>query len=547
MNIRTKKLMSLFLAVSMVFSMNTIAFGGAKKTVNISAQGKAGIDEIYDHFEFDKEGNPLTKVTYAESKTAKGKVKPKNVATIEHTDNPVSWNNCEEGRGLMETVLSGYEASDNDEYLNNSKTLSANISIGGPFGSYNGYMYATCDLGDGIVLLARYGFGTLGCVEGYDDYIPGTDGQFNAIPVREFDGRSIAFNKSGLYKGTKSKKECLNVVAAVVKYDAATGTVTELDGTEVASVKFSSKDGAKNACVSGESIPVEKKYKRSADSEEQPAKVQEYKKLGSATIPTFTVKVKGKGDAKPYVKKMNDAFTQNPFAFAIRQRTIIAYNSYEAVAYAAKLNKEAVTDFEGKVISSPTNAEPEYLERYVALKTGASAYDNGYENESLAKAPTELNNDLYLQKFKGDKSKLAIGVRVGNSSKGFNKIAYAALKPGTDYEIKSGKLAGEKEVFYVEFKEGGNVAYSMITGYRGGESHEYTYRDYSGETEVHPDGTTWERFDDITYTSSSSYTINNLAPFKFKIAFRQSPKDKKLVRTGGVYKEDNVGFVFSED
>ena len=466
----------------------------------------------------------------------------------------------------METIFTGSEYSAEDEYLNNSKLLPVSCNIVDFEKPKSGYMYATSDLGDGIVLLARYGFGSLDCVEGMDDYIPGTDGQFNAIPVREFDGRSIAFNKSGLYKGTKSKKECLNVVAAVVKYDAATGTVAELEGTQVSGVTFSSKDGAKNASVSGESITVEKKYKRSADSEEQTAEVQEYKKLGSATIPTFTVKVKGKGDAKPYIKKMNDAFKQNPFPFAIRQLVVGAYNEYESAAVAAKLNKEAVKDNDDKEITTYTNADSEYYERYIATKTGAN---EDVDFRATKSAPVSLGYyydgnlkeiPLYLQKFKGAKSKVAVRVTTGSTKKGY-KEAYVALKAGTDYDIKSGKLAGDKEVFYLDLK-GTNVAYSMIAGYTVGKEYKESiipkegykenddpdYDDYEKDADEvwwHVKKWKWKKWDEPHYEGNPWY-ITNLAPFGFKIAFRQSPKDKKLVRIGGVFKEDNVGFVFSE-
>ena len=560
MNIRTKKLMSLFLAVSMVFSMNTLAFGGTKKAVNISSQGQAK----------GTIASPIgenTKVTFTESKTAKGKVKPKNVATIEHTDNPLSWNSSEGGQHLMETVLSGYETSDSDNYLNNSQTLSVNTSTGGFYwGPPDGaWMYSTCDLGEGIVLLVRWGFGgpdelgnnyvELAHVEGADEYIPGSNGEFKKIPVRAYDGRSIAFNKSGLYKATKSKVEILDVVAAVVKYD--NGTVTELDGTQVASVKFSSKDGAKVASVSGETIEVKKPWSE-GESKDDDNTEQEYKKIASA-LPTFTVKVKGKGDAKAYVQKMNDAFSKNPFTFAIRQMVVRAYNIYEGEAYAAKLNKETLYQ-DGKELISPTNSNTsEYLTKYIASDYG----DNPFYGDSRASrtTPARLDYDssypLFLQKFKGASSKVSLRVWTGSTKNDYPKASYITLKSGTDYKIGTGKLA-DTDVFYLDLLNTGNIIYSMIGNYTNCEGrssrrfeldYDYNYEDGSEYIIKEFEGALWAKGDwrGKDEKGKDVYHVTNLAPFGFKIAFRQSPKNKKLVRTGGVFKEDNVGFVYSED
>ena len=61
----------------------------------------------------------------------------------------------------------------------------------------------------------------------------------DAIPVIEWDGRRIEYNKSGKHKHTRSKREILDVEASIVTY--SNGTVTEVPGVEVGSVKIDKK------------------------------------------------------------------------------------------------------------------------------------------------------------------------------------------------------------------------------------------------------------------------------------------------------------------
>ena len=138
---RTKKVLSLLLAASLVFTMNTAAFGeeilaeetAAGETVVESVEN-AGTDgdvvetlaegmveaddaELFDAelaaadhekdgivYEDAGETRPLTKISFVSNGAKKNE--KFNIAVIENTTNPVSWNNYY-AANLMETVFSG--------------------------------------------------------------------------------------------------------------------------------------------------------------------------------------------------------------------------------------------------------------------------------------------------------------------------------------------------------------------------------------------------------------------------------------------------------
>ena len=161
---RTRKILSLLLAASMVFTMNTVAFGdeivaadtgtdeATIETITDAAEeadagalpeeaadadladaelGAADADladaelgdaelatikEYIDGIGLNEDGNPVTKITFKSNGAKKNPVN--NIAVIENATNPVSWGNLY-ATDFIETVIEG---SDNDDdYLNNTK------------------------------------------------------------------------------------------------------------------------------------------------------------------------------------------------------------------------------------------------------------------------------------------------------------------------------------------------------------------------------------------------------------------------------------------
>ncbi len=476
---RNKKMLSLFLAAAMVFSMNSFAFGA-----------EAALDNQINY----KDGKAVTKITYSGDKN--------DVAAIENTDNPVSWNSTYDGRCLMESVLTGSYYS--DEYLNNSKKIPVSSNdkdddVPGMIDTKG--IYDVIDLSNGYYVFLRYGeedddeYCVMGCVEGQDDYDP-EYGWFKMIPVFEYDGRVKDFNKSGFGKQTKSRIEALDVKAALVKYE--NGTVTEIPGVTVGSVKVDKKN-AKDASVSGQAIKVEKSVTPKGATQAVKYNPYEYKLLSGKTLPTFTVKLNAKDDAKDQKKAIADATKDRKYTFAIRQRLLAAYESNTAGAIENIINSKAAPDTD---ITTATNAaanEKTIEEKIGTVGSDVSRYEKG------------LGNYLYVSKFNGTKAAITLWVDTYNGRKWGE--APIVLKDGTDYSLSDGTVAGET-VKVLEFPEGGNYAYKTMGG--------------NG----------WDDY--------GKYHVNNLSAYGFKCAFRQSPTDKKKIRTG-VFRADNDGFVYSAD
>lgn len=306
MKSRNRKLISLVLAASMIFTMNTAAFAGeitedgqgtaVEESAEVAAwTGKAapgeaaddkvtvdstdgsvddgsGNDGLNDGILYGRDGKPVTAVTYVTDKTDKKATVP-NVATITHTTDPISWNN-NYAQWAIATVLEG--SDDRDTYLNHSAPFvvsqdelpKENHPVGyrSPRGLNFSYRAIPIVKGQSY-LFVGYGFGDDDTsfalhVAGYDglengEMVCGIQQQDMArIPVTEWDERKIEYNKSGKHKYTRSKREILDVEASIVTY--SNGTVTEVPGVEVGNVKIDKK-ALKTASVALDYSLVENK------------------------------------------------------------------------------------------------------------------------------------------------------------------------------------------------------------------------------------------------------------------------------------------------
>ena len=118
----------------------------------------------------------------------------------------------------------------------------------------------------------------------------------------------------------------------------------------------------------------------------------------------------------------------------------------------------------------------------------------------------------------------------------------ATLKPGKDYNLVDGSIAGSK-VKVLEFVKNGNYAYKPMdhemVGKRGADD-KVTWT----LSEAYYDG---EGDNGGNYDGSGRYVpLSDLSGFGYKWAFRESPVDSKYVRRG-LYKDTDEGFVYSQD
>ena len=174
---RTRKILSLLLAASMVFTMNTVAFGdeivaadtgtdeATIETITDAAEEAdagalpeeaadadladtelvaadadladaelgdaelATIKEYIDGIAINEDGNPVTKITFKSNGAKKNPVN--NIAVIENATNPVSWGNLY-ATDFIETVIEGSDKD--DDYLNNTKKQ--HVSENNPLATY---------------------------------------------------------------------------------------------------------------------------------------------------------------------------------------------------------------------------------------------------------------------------------------------------------------------------------------------------------------------------------------------------------------------------
>ncbi len=587
MRLRNRKAIALALAVTMVFTMNTFAFA---EGITAEDSGELTADnshiEVYDgiYYRVDNSDNrnriPLTAVTYVTDKTDKKSTEP-NVATITNTTDPVSWNNFY-AKALIGTVLEG--TNNTDTYLNFSapfvvsqnRTTEFELPLGYRE-TKDTYSYRVIPIENGkSYLFIGYGF--------YEEFEPktlhvaGYDSPENSIvkhgiqeqdmptiPVIEWDGRKIEYNKSGKHKFTTSKKEILDVKASIVTY--SDGVVTEVPGVAVGNVKIDKK-ALKAASVALDYSVVENKgvvavedqvqgkwvaksrfdfFKNLGDRPDD-IYVNEYATLGK-TMPSFTMSVKLKGDeAKTYKKEVDKLLKDKAqtFFFGVQQCCVEVKsfdNSYLSYFYNnVSCTEDPETGVKTYTLSS-ANVEKDIAEKKLS--------DEAYEKYNIdCDEKRFASNKFMISNFREKEGKATIEVAglvgedlkdgfFGDPNGGDSLKELATLKPGKDYKFVDGSLAGTK-VKVLEFPENGNYAYKPM-------DHKMVGKDHGPEGKPDYTYTLSEVFNvDDHYENDKFIPQSDLSQLGFRWSFRQSPIDSKKLRYG-VYKDTNVGFSYSLD
>ncbi len=485
-------------------------------------------------FKDTEKDTPVTSVKF-DSNGAK-KNEEYNVATITNTTDPVSWNNAY-ATNLIATVLHGGEGE--DTWLNNSSKVSVSknnpsqyTGVENLVGADDDMRYEVIEVADNEYLFVEYGVTaypedavsyTKTYVAGYDD-AEATIGKATTpakIPVTEWDGRQIDYNKSGNHKFTTGKKEALDVTMAFVTY--SNGTVTEVNGVEIGSVKVDKK-AQKAASVEYDENLVTKSIVN-ADEKADTMSILEHKTKGD--LPYFTIKAKVGTDGKSYKKAIASALKEKKFYFGITQKSVNVSNYSDSVLNTAieKYKNEIWKLSENGVVSensveSVSSGNIEDIEDVIAdtlVSTGS------YKNEDFESI---YFDDFVMTKFNEKKASIALVGAVGED----NDWTYKSLKTLSDkgdkgdYSLGTGTVAGET-VYTLDFKDGGNFVYKPLT----------PHIDNSGDKDV--ETRSWKKDD-------------GLAPLGYKWAFRQTPavngKKQKTFRYG-IYKDTNNGFVFNVD
>lgn len=600
LRLRISKFITLALAASMVFTTNTVVFAGEvptenqvetaeieeaapeessgdamtmDSTVNTLTPENSHI-EVHDGIYYRVDNNndsiriPLTTVTYVTDKTDK-KSKEPNIATITNTTDPVSWNNFY-ARALINIVLNG--TNNTDTYLNFSApyVVSENEAYptsahDHPMGyrndqTYNSYRVTPIENGKSY-LFVGYGFKEdepkLLHVAGYDGLENSKvdhgiqEQDMPTIPVTEWDGRKIEYNKSGKHKFTRSKKEILDVKASIVTY--SNGVVTEVPGVAVGNVRIDKK-ALKAASVALDYSVVENKgvvaipddtgkyvaktrmeaYGNKGAGFANDIYVNEYAALGN-TMPSFTMSVKLKGaEAKTYKKKVDKLLKDKAqtFFFGVQQCCVevssfgIDYLRYfyDNVSFTEDPNTGVKT-----YTLSFGNIEKDIAEKKLS--------DEAYEKNGIDCDKTFFGSRKFkISNFREKESKAtieAVGL-VGEYLKDDTYKELATLKPGKDYKLVDGRIAG-CPVKVLEFTENGNYAYKPMDHKMIGKNH----------------GT--DAIQNYSYTLSDDFNKDyenslpsDLSQLGFKWAFRQSPIDGKMLRYG-IYNDTDKGFLYSVD
>lgn len=545
---RTLKLISIILAAAMVFSTNTITFAEESHPDKIVQ----GMTFTYDNEKAEYVAK--TGISYELDPTVK-KAKTPDVATITDVDNPVSWNN-HYAAGLINTVLFG--TNNEDTWLNNSSTVTVSDNYDPADPEYvnyyaapleyrepiSGMKYAVVPVRDDSVFLF-VGYGLVNdpskdiinyCVnvhvEGYDDPEPQYDGLTipATVPVTEWDGRKIEFNKSGKYKWTAARKEALDVKVALVKYE--NGTLTEIPGAE-ASVKVDKKT-QKSASMLAEYHFVDKHYtgyKPGFGEGEwilgtRNAVVREYKML-SSELPFFTLSAKIKGnEGKAYAKDLKTALKNkeyNTYHFGIYQHMVeindFDLSNYFKDAYIIEKDKNGIPT---KYTISAGNIKT--VEEAIAKDLTGHKYSDKDDDEQYA-------SDLKVTKFTGKKAKIAILGMTGERklkrvNNGYEKgHEVSSLKAKTDFYFSDGFLAGTP-VSVLELT-GPNVVYRPLGSWY------YLKKNYN-------------EYDTSLMGEYPNYD-GDLGELEYKYAFRMSPIENSKLFRMGIYHSDNIGFVYEAE
>ncbi len=430
----------------------------------------------------DKDGKAVTKVVVDGEKVT--------ITGLNLTD-PVSLNKTSIGKQVIETILSAGEQK-KDTYLANKKDVNVSQNMTGYIGGeksannkVDNWKAGTPSCYDVIKLdTGNYLF----VAYGYND-LAWVEGEPDQIPVWEYTGQKYVPYKSG--KDSKSKREELVVDVALVKADSS--SVEKIPGA-TASAKV--KGNAKDASVSGEFIPV-KDTKVYDGTEYKDAIFDEYVKGGApADLPTFTLKIKATGDAKADAKAIKTALKEKTYKFAIRQSVVYVGVPYGAVDAAIVTKNSLSFNTADESLFSYTRNVDAYK-----LTFSGYAYKEWWDLDPAKRwyidsAWNSFDSGIILSKYNGKKATVTRPLQV-------NGKEYAVkVDAKKDYVLKTDGALGASAtpVGYIdEFKN--NYVYSKKVGY-------YKYG--------------------------------------YKLAFRQSPVDKKKLR-GGIYKNGDNGFVYSED
>jgi len=463
-----------------------------------------------------------------------------DVATITNTTDPISWNNAY-GRDLIATVLYGDNVE--DSWLNNGSTVTVSkndpdFAIPELRGAYDYEYFKVIPVVGG----SQYLFVGYDVEDSARDYVAGYDDAVETykavghthpdrIPVATWDGRTIDFNKSGIHKFTTSKKEALDVAVAFVTYN--NGVVQEVNGIEVGSVKVDKKN-QKAASVEYDVNPVSKTYtgyKWNVDKGELETAsctmyIAEHNTMGD--LPFFTIKAKVKGtDAKSYKKDVAGALKDQKFYFGIQQRPV---NVKSELRYVNDAYSDVITDKHvGTGSVSGDDLKKVSANDFVDVAAKAIEKDLvDYGAYSYEDTDAYYADGLKITKFNESKGTATVTL-MGYVGDDYDD-EYTELKTlsgkgnNAEYTFEDGKLAGTS-VKVLNFKEGGNFVYAPLT------------------LSITDDekGTTTR-----VWTTSNPNSGNfDLAPVGFKYAFRQSPVEKSKKFRGGIYAQDNGGFVFS--
>lgn len=333
-----------------------------------------------------------------------------------------------EAGSLIETILTG--SNKEDTYLINNDVVKVSENKYYSEGMRPGYRtYDVQKLDDTHFLFVGYG-GNADTVynEELKKRIPmsqafASDALGKFTPVFTFDGRTIAYDKSGKKNSSKGKNERLDVDIALVKYE--NNTVTKIPGVTVASVKVG-KD-AKNATVSGQSIlTITKDNKKNVYT------------VISDKQPSFTIKAKIDGkesEAKAQKKAINKLLKSDAckYTFEISQYVV------DVAGYWFDNTKGTET---GSVSASKAVADKNLL------------YYDGIDSDKF----TFDSDNFTISKMLVDKKKANLVFNVDTQKGDKTGTASIKLKAGTDYTLEAGSLKGTT-VAVLNFKDKGNFIY----------------------------------------------------------------------------------------
>ncbi len=543
----------------MVFSMNTIAFGDeivaeeavvtdAEAVVTAETSSAASTDDAFEQYgvggiQLEHGTNKcVTVVNEFKAKDDKKK-SPKNLAVIENTSDPMSWNNLY-GRSLFKTILEGAETDDN--YLNNTKVLTVSgnrdpqqtntwienyptrmkteFDVNG-YSNPEFYKALEVDKANGIWLLVGYKFTTGNALTTEDrvagewkyegkDVAPveantsGTDvmNRITSVPLTIWNGGTVGFAKKGTTI-TAKKTNILDVKASLVEYKNK--TVTELEQLDVTGITLKDKKAVKQASV--EYAGSEAKAKDENDTEKT---FTEHKVIGK--LPEFNVKAKVSKKNKKYKNAVKKALKDNSFKFGVVQNAIMVKDPTMGTKIADEYFDPAKGHFEVDTTTNETKkvnaasandgkeltdvVDAEYNDNAIAF---FDADDLSGLDEIKGLAGTAGQTWFNLKKFSGEKSTFQLQKALCKNGKWSDKDAKVKLGK-KDAKFVKGTLAGGKEVYYLDLI-GSNYVYANADPQSGDQ---------------------------------------DLSAFGYKWAFRKDPNNKKNFRYG-IYATTDTGFVYN--